>query len=288
VFPILFEMLAEGSVHLTTVRLLAPHLTPQNHRDVLHAARGKPKAAVQEIVARLSPRPDVAASVRRLPAPALVAPSSPSPLLGTGPLPFHAPAQPAAMPAAMPAAVFPAAPTPRPTSTPLSPDRYRLQLTIGGDTLEKLRLARDMLGHALPSGDCAAVIDRALTLLLVELSKAKFADTPHPRPSRGTKRGSRTVSAAVRRAVWVRDLGRCAFVAATGHRCNETRTIEFHHVDPYALGGEGSVDQIQLRCRRHDDYEGRLYFGRHRAPAELVPEQVRLSPQHSGHSPPTD
>ena len=61
--------------------------------------------------------------------------------------------------------------------TALSPDRYKLQLTIGGDTLEKLRLAKDMLGHAIPSGDEAAILDRALTVLLVELAKKKFADT---------------------------------------------------------------------------------------------------------------
>ena len=30
----------------------------------------------------------------------------------------------------------------------LSPDRYRLQLTIGGETLEKLRLAKDMIAFA--------------------------------------------------------------------------------------------------------------------------------------------
>jgi hypothetical protein len=35
-------------------------------------------------------------------------------------------------------------------------------------------------------------------------------------------------------------------------------------VDPHALGGEASVDKIELRCRRHNDYEGRLYFGKRR------------------------
>ena len=44
--------------------------------------------------------------------------------------------------------------------TPLSPDRYKYQLTIGGSTLEKLRLAKDMLRHALPSGDDEAILDR--------------------------------------------------------------------------------------------------------------------------------
>ena len=149
--------------------------------------------------------------------------------------------------------------------TPLSPDRYRVQLTIGGDTLENLRLAKDMLGHAIPSGDDAAILDRALTALLLDLAKKRFADTRKPRPSRGMKAGARDPSAPVKRAVWLRDLGHCAFVGTTGHRCNERQFIEFHHIDPHALGGEATVDQIQLRCRRHNDYEGRLYFGKRRS-----------------------
>jgi hypothetical protein len=46
-----------------------------------------------------------------------------------------------------------------------------------------------------------------------------------------------------------------------------------------------------LRCRRHNDYEGRLYFGKRRRggggdahfqqKGELVPEQVELSASHS-------
>jgi hypothetical protein len=73
----------------------------------------------------------------------------------------------------------------------------------------------------------------------------------------------------IRRAVWVRDLGRCAFVGSTGHRCNERRFVEFHHVDPHALGGEASVDLIALRCRAHNDYEGSVYFGKKkRAPSD--------------------
>ena len=57
--------------------------------------------------------------------------------------------------------------------TPLSPDRYKLQLTISGDLLDKLRCAKDMLSHVNPSGDDEAVLDRALEVLLVELAKKK-------------------------------------------------------------------------------------------------------------------
>jgi hypothetical protein len=265
----IFDMLADGSLNLTAVRLLAPHLTPGNHAGVLQSARGKTKPEVQEIVARLSPRPDAPSSVRRLPTPrAALATAEPPPLLEEPAAPLSAPLVPASSPAPCPSPVPPAA------VTPLSPDRYKLQVTIGGETLEKLRLAKDMLAHAVPSGDDAAVLDRALTALLGELAKKKFAHTSRPRPSRGSKPGARRPSAKVQRAVWLRDLGRCAFVAASGHRCNERRFVEFHHVDPYALGGEASVDGMQLRCRSHNDYEGRLYFGKRRASRELVPEQV--------------
>ena len=65
-------------------------------------------------------------------------------------------------------------------------------------------------------------------------------------------RGSRHVPAAVRRAVWIRDGGRCAFVAENGRHCTERGFIEFHHTAPYAAGGEATVDSIELRCRAHN------------------------------------
>src|SRR5687767_940749 len=34
-FPVILDLLAEGAVNLTTVRLLSPHLTACNHLDVL-------------------------------------------------------------------------------------------------------------------------------------------------------------------------------------------------------------------------------------------------------------
>jgi len=279
-FPVILPMLAVGSVNVTTIRLLGPHLTPANHLAVLEQARGKRKAEVQEIVASLSPRPDVAPSVRRLPAGDLASPKPAEPA-GTAECVVQRPGHPATIapqPTVPVAASVPAslrAASVQPSAvTALSPDRYKLQLTIGGETLERLRLAQDMLAHTVPSADLAAVVDRALTVLLTDLARKKFADTQQPRGAGSRKPGARTPSAAVKRAVWVRDIGCCAFVGMTGHRCGERRFVEFHHVDPYALGGDATVDGIQLRCRQHNAYEGRLYFGDRRRAAQLAPEQV--------------
>jgi hypothetical protein len=160
--------------------------------------------------------------------------------------------------------------------TPLSPDRYKVQVTIGGDTLEKLQLAKAILRHAVPSGDEAAILDRALTALLTDLAQKKFAATERPRAAGGTAPGSRHIPAEVKRAVWLRDLGRCAFVSTNGRRCAERGFLEFHHVHPYAVGGEATVGNIQLRCRSHNDHEARAYFGRtpFHGGGELVREQA--------------
>jgi hypothetical protein len=259
-YPVILERLASGDLNLTTIRLLAPHLTPENHLRVLNEARGKKKSAVEERVARLSPWPDEPVLIRKLPAPRVISVTVPLCSAQPGPGALSSASQSSAPPQAAP----PASPSlaPRPVAVvPLSPDRYKLQVTIGGETLEKLRLAKDMLRHALPSGDEAVLLDRALTSLLADLARRKFAATDRPRPGNGATPGSRHIPAEVRRAVWLRDLGRCAFVARDGRRCGERAFLEFHHLRPYAVGGEATVENIQLRCRRHNDYEGKTFFG---------------------------
>src|SRR5262249_53706713 len=149
-FPMILEMLAEGTVSLTAVRLLAPHLTPENHATVLASARGKRKFEVEEIVARLAPRPNVAAKVPKIPPPG---DADRTPRLDASSAPL------VPVVGALPAVV--AAPVPSSRSAPVVPlaeDRYKLQMTITGDTLAKLRLAKDMLRHVVPTGDDAAVL----------------------------------------------------------------------------------------------------------------------------------
>jgi hypothetical protein len=144
--------------------------------------------------------------------------------------------------------------------SPLAPERYKIQLTVGRETYDKLRRAQDLLRHVLPSGDLEAIVDRALTVLLADLARRKLADTNRPRADTATSRRSRHVPAAVRRAVWTRDGGRCAFVGTAG-RCTETGFLEFHHVVPYSAGGATSIENVELRCRAHNGYEAELYFG---------------------------
>jgi hypothetical protein len=166
----------------------------------------------------------------------------------------------------------PARPTPRPVVRPIAAERYEVRFTASAETREKLRRAQDLLGHTVPNGDLqpaativgrwlAEVFDRALTLLVADLERKKFAATKRSGTSRGQSEDSRNIPAEVQRAVSARDQGRCAFIAHNGHRCGERRFLEFHHIIPYAAGGKPTVDNIQLRCRAHNRYEATLFYG---------------------------
>ena len=58
-----------------------------------------------------------------------------------------------------------------------------------------------------------------------------------------------------------RDEGRCAFDSAEGRRCTERTLLEFHHVEAYAKQGPATAENISLRCRAHNQYEGERVFG---------------------------
>jgi 5-methylcytosine-specific restriction endonuclease McrA len=135
-----------------------------------------------------------------------------------------------------------------------------------GTTACSLR-CRALMRHKVPDGDPAVIFDRALTLLRDHLERQKCAAAAKPRHDdraapHATGRSARTryVPAAVRRDVWVRDEGRCAFVGTHG-RCHERSFLELHHVEPFAEGGATTAANLQLRCRAHNAYEAMLYFG---------------------------
>jgi len=260
-FPVILDLLADGSINLTTVRVLAPHLTAENHRRALKEAIGRTKAGVEEIRARLAPQPDAPALVRKLPVPdRATARQHVAPLVAGG-LSTEGSAAPKPGPP-MTTMIRPNPDDHRPAVQPLSPGRYRVQFTVGEETKEKLRRVQDLLRREIPDGDLGAIFDRSLTLLLADAEKKAFAATTRPRSSgRPVKPGSRTIPARVKRSVWRRDGGQCAFVGRKG-RCAQRSFLEFHHVDPHAHGGEATVDNISLRCRVHNVYESELLFGR--------------------------
>ena len=66
-FPAVLDAIADGSITLTSARLLAPHLTAENHQDLLAGARYKSKREVEVLVAMIHPQPEAPTMLRRLP-----------------------------------------------------------------------------------------------------------------------------------------------------------------------------------------------------------------------------
>jgi hypothetical protein len=334
-FPLILDLLASGELSLSAVRMLRPYLTMENHERVLDRARNARRVDIERLVAELAPRPDVPSTVRKLPvtrtepssAPVMVSAQAPLPgglvtsssTLGSAEREGSTWDSMAAQSDACPAEVDPTCPiesdvsrawlglVPRPASVqrpvvqPLSPERYRVQFTIGQDAYDLLRRVQTLLRRDIPDGDTGAIFERALGLLHREVEAARFGRRPGgPRaygsrirpgadpaaPSRPNARRvsspndargghSRYVPKAVKQAVWFRDRGQCAFVSASGLRCVESEFLELHHIQPYALHGPTTVGNLALRCRRHNQYEGELVFGHRNTQPSLEPARGR-------------
>ena len=265
---------------LTSVRALGRHLTRENHESILARARGRSRHEIEALVAELAPRPDTPSAVRKVPTYpprgfSLGAPAQIAMAVSAEPVDDPPWARASVPVGSVPTLTAPAfVPRPRPVVQATAPERYRVQFTIGTETLEKLRKLQALLRRQIPDGDPGKIFDRALTVLLEKVEKAKLGATtkprsnPHIRP--GTDKGaqkparsSRYIPRAVRRAVWRRDSGQCAFVSATGQRCPERTFLEFHHVQAYARHGPATVTNISLRCSRHNRHEAEIVFGSH-------------------------
>ena len=69
------------------------------------------------------------------------------------------------------------------------------------------------------------------------------------------------IPAAVKRAVYERDGGRCRYVDAQGRRCTARDGLEFHHRHPFGHGGNHSVDNVALACHAHTRYLAEVDYG---------------------------
>lgn len=245
--PRVLEELRSGAMHLTGAFLLAAHLTEQNAEALLAEARGKSRRELEALLARWFPQPDVEARVDPMPAPAQPAlgfslgssvsgPSSPNARPGTGNQP------------------------PRSKLEPLSPASYRVQFTASAEFRAKIERARELLSHAVPSGDLPALFERAIDAL-IERELRRRTGAGKPRKRRLQKPGSRHVPLDIARLVWERDNAQCTFVNPAGNRCSERRFLTLEHRTPYARGGPATVENLCLLCRNHNAENARRVFG---------------------------
>jgi hypothetical protein len=144
-------------------------------------------------------------------------------------------------------------------SEPLTPDLRRLHMTVSKQFLDKLDAARKGQGHAQPGASAEQILETALDLLLAQQAKRRGAvkkPRQNPRPARPGH-----VPAAVKRAVWSRDDGKCQWPLDSGGICGSTLRLEIDHVVPRARGGPSTIDNCRLACRTHNQLAARQVYG---------------------------
>jgi hypothetical protein len=81
---------------------------------------------------------------------------------------------------------------------PLSPRRYKLQVTLGQEARDALVELQNLLSHQIPDGDLAVLIERALKALLEKTKKRKAALEEAPRVTPPGKRKGKAASKSTR------------------------------------------------------------------------------------------
>jgi hypothetical protein len=293
--PMLLSMLRDGRLHLSGIRRLAPHLTRENRAELLKRATHRSRREIEELVAELAPRPDVPPRIRKLPE-RLPAPPSTTGQLGPDPVgevgvlaDVAAGATPSPGPALQedastdrrpgpgqaspgmlglgpdPVAQRPAA-VRRSQMEPLAPARYKVEFTADAELREQLQRLQALMRSSVPDGDLGQLIKMAVAEKVERLEAKRFAKAKRPRKSldeTDTTPRSRHIPAAVRRTVYERDEGRCAYVNGQGRRCQTRERLKFHHDEtPFAKGGDHSPENIRLMCHAHNALLAEQEYGK--------------------------
>jgi len=67
---------------------------------------------------------------------------------------------------------------------------------------------------------------------------------------------SRYIPSALKMEVYMRDKGKCTYP-----NCNSQRFLEYDHINPIAMGGKTSLQNLRLLCRAHNQRAAINKFG---------------------------
>ncbi len=155
----------------------------------------------------------------------------------------------------------------------MSADTYSLRATVDSAFKKDLDQLKALLAHKFPGGDLGAVLREAVQCALEKHGKRKGAVEPSrkrkspPPKERAADEKPRPatrepIPVAVRREVWKRDGGQCAWRSEDGHRCGSTWKLEIDHLVPAALGGPSTVENLRVCCHTHNQLHADHAFGR--------------------------
>lgn len=176
----------------------------------------------------------------------------------------------------------------------LIPDRVRalsesaseVRFVASPELLDDLERLRGLLAHSHPQLSLGELVQLLAKLALAKLDPARepktrqketvaapevksrlpepeiclIAPATNPIPAR-----TRFIPAPLRRQIWQRDGGCCAFVdPVTKRTCGSRHALQVDHLTPVALGGKSTPPNLRLLCFQHNQRAAIRIFGRRR------------------------
>ncbi len=113
----------------------------------------------------------------------------------------------------------------------------KVSILLSDETVQTMDEVRSLLGKNVSSDELIKLMAQSLK---EKIEKDRFKQVEKPRATKGTKKGTRVISAEVKRQVYLRDRN-CV-------NCGSKHDLNFDHRIPYSLGGDGSLGNIRLLC----------------------------------------
>jgi 5-methylcytosine-specific restriction endonuclease McrA len=241
--PEILPLLADGSINLSNLCLIAPRL--EEHPALLTQIVGKRKREVEALLASFGVPRDIPDRIRPIP------PSTP----------LRSTVETASVDNAAPPSLL-AIPAEAPSAVTRAESRMEFRFAAGSRFIDAVEKLRAMLWHKHPEGRLEDLLFEAANDFILRRDPAREPRTKTK--SRGSSQGrrSRRIPADERRRVWRRDAGRCSFSGPAGP-CGESRGLEIDHIRPWALGGRSDdASNLRLLCRAHNQGEAARVFGK--------------------------
>lgn len=165
----------------------------------------------------------------------------------------------------------------------VSQTQSEIKFLVESELLKEIEELRNLLAHSHPGASIKEIliysVKNTLKALRPKDMVAKKAKNllPTLKPKVTPLKISRYIPANVKREVWARDRGECTYKnQETGKKCACKYGLEYDHIQPYALGGESTEENLRLRCKAHNQWTAIQTFGQSKM-SSFVP-RIKLTP----------
>jgi len=225
-WPAIVDGLEDGSLHMSGVALLKPHLRAENCTELLEMARGASRRELERRLAARFPQADSAEFLRAQKVKPLSAERFALQLtIG---------------------------------------EATRAKLERAVDLMSRENPSRSL--EAVLDRALDVLVKELERTKLAKTTRAGAGDSAEralgTRVSRKAAGAKRAIPRPIRRQVFERDGMQCSFVGENGESCACRAGLELDHIRPWAVGGPSDPANLRVLCRAHNRLAAEEWFGK--------------------------